>query len=100
MDEILHALADAPAMLMALIFVPMALLLTGFAIWIGCRTAVLNTRQREQTRREVAAYVAEGSISAEDAEKILSPSPWYATMIGAAGWRGATAKDRPGPRHA
>ena len=33
---------------------------------------VANARQRERTRREVAAYLAEGSITSEDAERILS----------------------------
>lgn len=32
---------------------------------------VSTTRQREQTKRELAAYVAEGSISPEDAQRIL-----------------------------
>lgn len=32
----------------------------------------LETRAKETTRREVAAYVAEGSISAEDARMLLS----------------------------
>jgi len=32
---------------------------------------VLRTRSREQTRREVAAYVAEGSMSAEEGERLL-----------------------------
>lgn len=31
-------------------------------------------KQREETRREIAAYVAEGSISADDARKILEAS--------------------------
>ena len=30
------------------------------------------SKEREQTRRELAAYVAEGSIRPEDAERILS----------------------------
>ena len=39
---------------------------------------ILRTRQREQTTRELAAYVAEGSISAEDAERIQRGSrPWH-----------------------
>jgi hypothetical protein len=29
------------------------------------------TRQRETTKREVAAYVAEGSMTPEDAERII-----------------------------
>ncbi len=32
----------------------------------------LQTKAREESRREVAAYVAEGSMSPEDAERILS----------------------------
>ncbi|MFI4882284.1 MAG: hypothetical protein ACIAQU_06835 [Phycisphaerales bacterium JB064] len=31
---------------------------------------ILRGRQREQTTRELAAYVAEGSLTAEDAERI------------------------------
>jgi hypothetical protein len=39
---------------------------------------ILRTRAREQTKREIAAYVAEGSIRAEDAERILKADlkPW------------------------
>ena len=54
-----------------------------FAISLGCGIAIIAivfgtvknmviSSNREKTRREVAAYVAEGSISPEDAEKILS----------------------------
>lgn len=31
-----------------------------------------TTKQREQSRREIAAYVAEGTISPDDAAKILA----------------------------
>lgn len=41
------------------------------AIVFDTMQKVLTTRQREQTRREVAAYVAEGSMTPEDAERIL-----------------------------
>ncbi|MBX3359263.1 MAG: hypothetical protein KF745_12650 [Phycisphaeraceae bacterium] len=48
-------------------------------LWIVGSTirSIARTRAREQSRREIAAYVAEGSMSAEDAERILyagSPS--------------------------
>ncbi len=39
-------------------------------IFRGIRS-ILKTKAREETKREVAAYVAEGSISPEDAERIL-----------------------------
>lgn len=32
---------------------------------------VLLTRAREQTRREIAAYIAEGSMTPEQGEKLL-----------------------------
>lgn len=37
----------------------------------GMVSRVMRKREEEQTRREVAAYVAEGSMTADDAEKIL-----------------------------
>lgn len=43
-------------------------------VWLVFRSMadVMKTRQIQQTRREIAAYVAEGSISPEDAVRILS----------------------------
>jgi hypothetical protein len=35
-------------------------------------TKTASTRQREQSRREIAAYVAEGSISPDDAVRMLA----------------------------
>ena len=32
----------------------------------------VSTKAKEETKREIAAYVAEGSISPEDAERILN----------------------------
>jgi hypothetical protein len=42
------------------------------AILAGTLTSVLNVRQREKTRREVAAYVAAGSIDKDTAVAILN----------------------------
>ena len=33
---------------------------------------IVRTRSREQTKRELAAYVAEGSMKPEDAERIIN----------------------------
>ncbi len=40
-------------------------------IVIGATKGLLETRTKERTKREVAAYMAEGSITSEDAERIL-----------------------------
>ncbi len=41
------------------------------AILAGTLSSVLNVRQREKTRREVAAYVASGTIDKDTAVAIL-----------------------------
>ena len=42
------------------------------AILAGTLSSVLNVRQREKTRREVAAYVASGTIDKDTAVAILT----------------------------
>lgn len=45
-------------------------------IWLvfGNLRKAIETRAKEMTRREIAAYVAEGSISSDDARKLLGSS--------------------------
>lgn len=51
-----------------------AILGTVAIVWIIAATIyyTLEKRYREQTKRELAAYVAEGTIQAEDAAKLLT----------------------------
>ena len=42
------------------------------SIFFGGVKRIIRTTSRERTRREVAAYVAEGSISPQDAERLLT----------------------------
>jgi hypothetical protein len=47
--------------------------------------SVLRTRQTERTRREIAAYVAEGGMTPETAERLLkatAPSDWPEQVAG------------------
>lgn len=41
------------------------------SIIAGAIRTTLKTRAREQTKREIAAYIAEGSMKPEDGERIL-----------------------------
>ena len=41
----------------------------------GAVRKVRQTKYREESRREIAAYVAEGSMSAEDGAKLLAAKP-------------------------
>jgi hypothetical protein len=45
-----------------------------YTIVSAARSAVVN-KEREQTRRELAAYVAEGSMTADEAERLLKAAP-------------------------
>lgn len=47
-----------------------AVAMVGILAWMIHATA--RSKQRESTRREVAAYVAEGSMTPDDAERILT----------------------------
>ena len=40
-------------------------------IVFGTMSSICRERQRQLTKREVAAYLAEGSITPEDAERII-----------------------------
>ena len=42
------------------------------AIVLGTRQNVRIAEEREQSRREIAAYIAEGSMSAQDGERLMS----------------------------
>ena len=60
---------------------------------------ILRSRQREQTTRELAAYVAEGSISAEDAERVQRGSrPWHELRELARASARASAGGHGGPK--
>jgi hypothetical protein len=48
-----------------------------FALWIVMATlhAIVKRTSLEKSRREIAAYVAEGSITPDDAAKLLAAQP-------------------------
>jgi hypothetical protein len=42
-----------------------------FCVLVSAVRQALETQARERSRREIAAYIAEGSISAEQGERLL-----------------------------
>lgn len=57
--------------------IPLALFLVGGVVAIIAIVAEtvrksLRTREREQSRREIAAYIAEGSMSPEDGVRLMA----------------------------
>jgi hypothetical protein len=55
----------------ALVAIVGGLGVAALGILVGTIGSVVRTRTREATKREVSAYVAEGSMSPEDAERII-----------------------------
>lgn len=41
------------------------------AIVMGCLSSIVRSITRERTRREIAAYIAEGSMTPEQGERLL-----------------------------
>jgi hypothetical protein len=57
--------------------VPMTVFVVGWAVflvWVVAATldSIVKAHGRERTKREIAPYVAEGSISPADAERLLT----------------------------
>ena len=48
------------------------LLIAAISIIAGTIRRVYQTNEREQSRREIAAYVAEGSMSADEGERLIN----------------------------
>ena len=65
-----RSLVDGPTVMFLLIFsVPI------IAIAGGILKSILAERGVQRTRQEIAAYVAEGSMTAEEGERLLKAGP-------------------------
>ena len=49
--------------------------ITLISLFVNLAQNMHRTRQVEQSRREIAAYIAEGSMSADEGEKLLRAEP-------------------------
>lgn len=60
-DDMIPVIAIAGGLLVAIV-----------GIVMGTTRRIVVARQREQSRREIAAYVAEGSMTAEEGERLIN----------------------------
>ena len=68
--EVVQPLFDGPTVMFLLIFsIPI------IAIAGGILKSILADRGVQRTRQEIAAYVAEGSMTAEEGERLLKAGP-------------------------
>ena len=64
-------LADDMVEVIPVIAIGGGLMIAALGIVAGTVKSITKTKAREESRREIAAYVAEGSISPEDAERLI-----------------------------
>lgn len=63
---------DIIALLIPITAVAGGVLIALLCIILGAVKSISRNKQREESRREIAAYVAEGSMTPQDAERILA----------------------------
>tara|TARA_R110002073_G_scaffold118918_1_gene258789 strand:- start:721996 stop:722277 length:282 start_codon:yes stop_codon:yes gene_type:complete len=72
MSSITESLAQDPELLIPIIAISGVFIAGIIAIIFGTIMKMTTTQQREQSRREIAAYVAEGSMTPEDAQNLIN----------------------------
>lgn len=68
MQPIIDAVANEPELIIPILGLVCGSVIALFAIIIRAG----NIKERERSRREIAAYVAEGTIAPDDAERLLA----------------------------
>jgi len=71
MQQLISALAEDIEMLIPILAIGGAFLIGGFIALVEAVKAVTRTKQIERSRREIAAYIAEGSMSPEEGERLM-----------------------------
>ncbi len=67
--------AEMDSKIFVLCIVGMGMLIPIIYTIASAARAATVSKEREQSRRELAAYVAEGSMTADEAERILKAAP-------------------------
>jgi len=66
MDQIIKEILNSGSLIWIV-----GLILGALGIVFGALSAITKTLARERTKREIAAYIAEGSMTPEQGEKLL-----------------------------
>ena len=82
MEAILHNISDDKGMFVIAVIFGVGGVIAVLGIIFGTYKGVAESKEREKTKREIAAYIAEGSMTAEDGERILNAgNPKTATEL-------------------
>lgn len=75
MSNIFDSLANGPELLIPIIAIGGGLMVAIVAISFESMRRMSLVKEQEQSRREIAAYIAEGSMSPDDGAKLMKASP-------------------------
>ena len=70
-DRLFDLIQNNPGSMLPIVLGIPAMLCCVLIIWIIAACSVKCTREEERARREIAAYVAEGSMATEEAERLI-----------------------------
>ncbi|MBL4590507.1 MAG: hypothetical protein JKY96_00965 [Phycisphaerales bacterium] len=73
-DELVHTIVTSDNAVPIILFA-IGGLVAIVAIIFSMGKSITKIKEREKTRRELAAYIAEGSMTPEDAERLMKASP-------------------------
>ncbi len=73
-DEAVQGLIDRDTIIPVLAIV-LGFIIAALCIITSTAKGMADTRSREKTRSEIAAYVAEGTMTAEEGERLLKAEP-------------------------
>ncbi|MBL4698047.1 MAG: hypothetical protein JKX70_04350 [Phycisphaerales bacterium] len=72
MNELTQSLANNPGLLIPIIAIGGGFLVAIIAIVFGALQRISVNTERQKSLREIAAYIAEGSMTPEQGEKLLA----------------------------
>lgn len=72
MYEIMHNITSDRGMFAIAVVFGVGAIITLAGIFFTTIRSAGETKEREKSRREIAAYIAEGSISPEDGERLMN----------------------------
>lgn len=75
MSDSMLMLADIEGEMIPIIAIGGGLLVAVVAIIFGSLTKIARSRDVERSRREISAYIAEGTISPEEGERMMNAGP-------------------------
>jgi hypothetical protein len=75
MNELLNNLTSDEDVFVPLVFLGTGLIITVVAIVFTSVRKMVVSSHVEKSRREIAAYIAEGSMTPEDGERLLNAGP-------------------------